>query len=96
MKEETLIAHGAVSEQTAGEMALGIQKKFQSDIGIGITGIAGPTGGTDEKPVGLVYIGLALKDKLIVKKFLFLKDRKANKLLSSLTALNMLRLQLLK
>jgi nicotinamide-nucleotide amidase len=96
VKEETLIAHGAVSEQTAGEMALGIQKKFQSDIGIGITGIAGPTGGTDEKPVGLVYIGLALKDKLIVKKFLFLKDRKANKLLSSLTAMNMLRLELLK
>ena len=96
VKEETLIAHGAVSEQTACEMALGIQKKFKSDIGIGITGIAGPTGGNDEKPVGLVYIGLALKDKLIVKKFLFLKDRKANKLLSSLTALNMLRLQLLK
>ena len=96
VKKETIIAYGAVSEQTAGEMATGIQDKFQSDIGIGITGIAGPTGGTEEKPVGLVYIGLAIKDILIVKKFLFLKDRKANKLLSSLTALNMLRLQLLK
>ncbi len=96
VKEETLIAYGAVSEQTAGEMARGIQKKFQSDIGIGITGIAGPTGGTDVKPVGLVFIGLAIKDKLIVKRFQFLKDRKANKLLSSQTALNMLRLQLLK
>ena len=96
VNEKTLIAHGAVSEQTAGEMARGIQKKFQSDIGVGITGIAGPTGGTYEKPVGLVYIGLAIKEKLIVKRFLFLKDRKANKLLSSLTAMNMLRLQLLK
>jgi nicotinamide-nucleotide amidase len=96
VKEETLIAHGAVSEQTAGEMAVGIQKKFNTDVGIGITGIAGPTGGTDEKPVGLVYIGLAIREKLIVKRFLFLKDRKANKLLSSQTALNMLRLELLK
>ena len=96
VKKETIIAHGAVSEQTVSEMATGIQEKFQADIGIGITGIAGPTGGTDEKPVGLVYIGLAIKDKLIVKRFMFLKDRKANKLLSSLTALNMLRLQLLK
>ena len=96
VNEKTLITHGAVSEQTAGEMACGIQKQFQSDIGIGITGIAGPTGGTDEKPVGLVYIGLALKEELTVKRFLFLKDRKANKLLSSQTALNMLRLQLLK
>ena len=96
VKEETLIAHGAVSEQTAGEMAVGIQKKFNTDVGIGITGIAGPTGGTDDKPVGLVYIGLAIKEKLIVKRFLFLKDRKANKLLSSQTALNILRLELLK
>lgn len=96
VKKETIIAYGAVSEQTAGEMACGIQKKFKTDIGIGITGIAGPTGGTDEKPVGLVFIGLAIKDKLIVKRFLFLKDRKANKLLSSQTALNMLRLELLE
>ena len=96
VKKETLIAHGAVSEQTAGEMATGVQEKFNTDIGIGITGIAGPTGGTDEKPVGLVYIGLAVKEKLIVKRFLFLKNRKANKLLSSQTALNMLRLELLK
>jgi len=96
VKQDTLIMYGAVSEETAGEMAQGIKEKFQTDIGVGITGIAGPTGGTDEKPVGLVYIGLAIKDKLIVKRFQFLKERKANKLLSSQTALNMLRLQLLK
>jgi len=96
VNKETIIAHGAVSEQTAGEMAKGIQDKFQTDIGIGITGIAGPTGGTNEKPVGLVYIGLAIKEKLIIKRFLFVKDRYINKLLSSQTALNMLRLELLK
>ncbi|MEE8341510.1 MAG: competence/damage-inducible protein A [Candidatus Neomarinimicrobiota bacterium] len=96
VKPTTLATYGAVSEQTAGEMARGIQKKFQTDIGIGITGIAGPTGKTDEKPVGLVYIGLAIKEKVTVKRFMFLKDRKANKLLSSQTALNMVRLELLK
>ncbi len=96
VKQDTLFTHGAVSEETAGEMAIGIKEKFKTDIGIGITGIAGPTGGTDEKPVGLVYIAIAIKDKLIVKRFQFLKDRKANKLLSSQTALNMLRLQLIR
>ena len=96
VKKETIIGYGAVSEQTASEMARGVQAKFQTDIGIGITGIAGPTGGTDEKPVGLVYIGLAIKEKLIVRRFLFVKDRKVNKLLSSQTTLNMLRLELLK
>ena len=96
VKKKTIVDYGSVSEQTAGEMAKGIQDNFQTDIGIGITGIAGPTGGSDEKPVGLVYIGLAIKDKLIVRRFLFVKDRKVNKLLSSQTALNMLRLELLK
>ncbi len=80
VKKETIIAHGAVSEQTAGEMARGVQERFQTDVGIGITGIAGP----------------AIKEKLIVRRFLFVKDRKVNKLLSSQTALNMLRLELLK
>jgi len=93
---QTIIDHGAVSEQTAYELAIGIRKKFTTDIGIGITGVAGPTGGTDEKPVGLVYIGLAINEKVIVKKYQFVKNRLANKLLSSQTALNMLRLELKK
>lgn len=96
VKMQTIIDHGAVSEETAYELAIGIKNKFGTNIGIGITGIAGPDGGTDEKPVGLVYIGLAVKDSIKVNKFQFLKDRKANKLLSSQTALNMLRLKLLK
>ena len=96
VQEQTIIDHGAVSEETAFELATGIREKFGTDIGIGITGVAGPTGGTKEKPVGLVYIGLAVKNSIQVKRFQFLKDRKANKILSSQTALNMLRLKLLK
>lgn len=96
VKKQTIIDHGAVSEETAHELAINIKEKFNTDIGVGITGIAGPTGGTGEKPVGLVYIGLAVNDKVKVKKYIFLNDRKANKLLSSQTALNMLRLELLK
>jgi len=63
---------GAVSEETARQMAIGVTKLAKSDIGVGITGIAGPTGGTEEKPVGLVYISVYLeKDKKsIVKKIL--------------------------
>ncbi|MBF0457154.1 MAG: CinA family protein [Nitrospirae bacterium] len=55
---ETLAAYGAVSRQTALEMSLGIREAAGSDIGLAVTGIAGPTGGTPEKPVGLVYISL--------------------------------------
>jgi nicotinamide-nucleotide amidase len=56
---ETLRKHGAVSRETAREMALGIRKAFDVDIGLSTTGIAGPTGGTPQKPVGLVWIGLS-------------------------------------
>lgn len=68
---------GAVSEETARQMALGITKLAKSDIGIGITGIAGPTGGTPEKPVGLVYYSIYLKreNKLIVNKLLLKGSR---------------------
>ncbi len=61
VKKETLESFGAVSYQTALEMAKGVRLSFKADIGIGITGIAGPTGGTKEKPVGLVYIAISHK-----------------------------------
>ncbi len=69
VSSKTLATLGAVSPETAAEMADGIRKVSGSDIGLALTGIAGPTGGTDEKPVGLVYIGLSgLTDAPVVKK----------------------------
>lgn len=63
VKSETIETHGAVSEQTAAEMAKGALKNIHADIALSVTGIAGPNGGTKEKPVGLVYIGIALQNK---------------------------------
>lgn len=68
VKKETLEAHGAVSAETASEMALGIAKAAGTDIGLSTTGIAGPGGGTPEKPVGLVYIGIYVKGKVAAKE----------------------------
>ena len=67
VKKETLEKYGAVSEETAKEMVLGLD----SDIAIATTGIAGPDGGTQEKPVGLVYIGIRVKDKVYVERKIF-------------------------
>lgn len=73
--EEVLNTVGAVSPETAHAMAKGIKRISGADIGVGITGIAGPTGGTPEKPVGLVYIGVAYKDEIKVEKLLLNGDR---------------------
>jgi len=77
--QKTLEEYGAVSMQTARAMAIGIKDRAKVDIGISTTGIAGPTGGTKEKPVGLVYIGIAALKNTEVKRFLFSKDRLQNK-----------------
>ncbi|MEI8389504.1 MAG: nicotinamide-nucleotide amidohydrolase family protein [bacterium] len=66
--EEILTTYGAVSEQTAAAMAEGAKKLFIADIGVGITGIAGPTGATLTKPIGLVYIGISNGEKTEVLK----------------------------
>ncbi len=95
VKKEILEEYGAVSEETAISMAIGIQKKFSTDIGISTTGIAGPGGGTNKKPVGLVYIGFAYKDILRAYKFNFSHDRIMNKMITSQVALNILRNNLL-
>ncbi|MEO0141927.1 MAG: CinA family protein [candidate division WOR-3 bacterium] len=71
VKKYTLKKFGAVSEETAGEMACGVRRKLGTDIGIGITGIAGPTGGTKEKPVGLVYISVCSKLHRVIKRYIF-------------------------
>lgn len=88
--------HGAVSYQVAQAMAQEVRKKAQADLGVGITGIAGPTGGTPEKPVGLVYVALAWDEGCEVTKNLFLGKREAIKFQSSQKALDMIRRHLLK
>lgn len=70
VKNEILETVGAVSSETAIAMAEGIRKIAIADIGVGITGIAGPTGGTPEKPVGLVYFAVSYKDETRVEKLL--------------------------
>jgi nicotinamide-nucleotide amidase len=77
VNKNTLGKYGAVSEETAREMAIGIRRVTKADVGIGITGIAGPDGGSEEKPVGLVYIGMATPQKVKVYKKILQGDRKA-------------------
>lgn len=90
VNDRTLKAYGAVSRQTVEELAKGVKKTLKADIGVGVTGIAGPGGGTPKKPVGLVFIGVYLKKKTTVKKFLFKGSRKAIKRQSAEAALAMI------
>ncbi|MCQ2261940.1 MAG: CinA family nicotinamide mononucleotide deamidase-related protein [Bacteroidales bacterium] len=76
VKHETLKAHGAVSEETVREMVMGVRERLHSDYAVATTGVAGPGGGTPEKPVGTVWIGIASKDQVIAKKMKY-GDRRA-------------------
>ena len=73
--KDTLNKYGAVSEQCAKEMVIGLKKKFNSNISVSITGIAGPTGGNNKKPVGLVYFGFDINDNIFIKKEVFFGNR---------------------
>lgn len=95
VKEETLNSVGAVSEQCAKEMAEGVAARHNTNIGLSTTGIAGPEGGSEEKPVGLVYMGIKINDKTIVKKYIFNGDRQQIRYRACKTLLNDLRLELL-
>lgn len=91
VKESTLQQYGAVSPQTAEEMARGIKNSSGSDLGLSITGIAGPDGGSEEKPVGLVYIGLATAEECLIKELRFVGSREAIRKLAAKSSLDMLR-----
>lgn len=95
VKEETLKKYGAVSEETAREMAEGMAKRTGSDIAVVTTGIAGPGGGTEEKPVGLVYIGLYYKGEVYVYKNVFNGNRQKVRTKATVTALDMVRRKIL-
>lgn len=90
VNEETLQSHGAVSEETAIEMVKGTIQRMKSDIGIAVTGIAGPGGGTPEKPVGTIWIACGNSEKITTKLLHLGKDRMINVRYTVTTALNML------
>ena len=87
--EETLAKHGAVSPETACEMAEGIRNRLQADIAVSVTGIAGPGGGTEEKPVGLVYIGVSTSKATEAYRFQLMGNRDKIRQLSVKNALHL-------
>jgi nicotinamide-nucleotide amidase len=91
ISEETLRDFGAVSQETVEEMAEGIRKKLNADLGVGISGIAGPTGATEGKPVGTVWISVCTQDKSLTRRFQFGNSRKRNVDLATLNAFAMIK-----
>jgi len=95
VKHETLLKFGAVSEETVSEMAKGLLSCLPVEYGIAVSGIAGPGGGTEEKPVGTVWMAVSDKDRTVSKKYNFTKNRADNIQLSTVYALNLLRMFML-
>ena len=95
ISKQSIIDYGVVSEQVIIQMAKGVQKKLNTDYSIAVSGIAGPTGGSVEKPVGTTWIAIATPDKVIARKFLFGEHRGRNIRKTALMALAMLRKELL-
>ena len=92
VRHETLEAYGAVSPETAAEMARGVREAAGADLGVGVTGIAGPGGGTPEKPVGLVYLAACSADTVYVQKLVITgRTREVVRLSSTQHALEMVR-----
>jgi len=96
VSEETLESHGAVSEETIRAMAEGVRERLKTDFGVSTSGIAGPGGGTPEKPVGTVWIAVAGPEETVAKKILLSNNRLVNIRRSTVVALNMLRKLILK
>jgi nicotinamide-nucleotide amidase len=95
VKPASLEQHGAVSEDVVKQMASGVREKLNTDYALATSGIAGPDGGTEEKPVGTTWIALVTPEKVIAQKFLFGEHRGRNIRKAALAALNMLRVELL-
>ncbi len=91
VRKETMLEHGAVSEEAVKAMAAGVKEKFDTDYAIAVSGIAGPDGGSDEKPVGITWIAIATSGKVSAQRFQFGEHRGRNIRIAGLTALNMLR-----
>ncbi len=96
VSKKTLKKYGAVSKQTAKEMAMGLAKKAKVSVAVSTTGIAGPTGGTKDKPVGLVYIGIYLDGETFVKECIFEGDRQEVRRQAAIKALEILYKKLKK
>lgn len=98
VRETNLKKHGAVSELVVTDMALNTMSLFETDYALAISGIAGPSGGTEEKPVGLVWIAVATPTKVVTQKFLFGKNGGRDVIIkrAAMAALNMLRIELLR
>ena len=90
VRHATLYTYGAVSQETAREMAQGVRRTLRADIGVSVTGIAGPDGGTPKKPVGLVYVALAAEDGEWVEQHVWNGDRWENKARSAEATLDLL------
>jgi len=88
---DTLCNFGAVSQETVEEMAEGVRLRLNTDIGVGVSGIAGPTGATDGKPVGTVWISVCTQDKSLTRRFQFGQSRKRNVDLATLNAFAMIK-----
>jgi PncC family amidohydrolase len=89
VRHDTLVKHGAVSAETAAELARGARRLFKVDVAVSVTGIAGPGGGSVDKPVGLTYIGVAAEGYEVVKKHIWEGDRLGIKEKSADAALRM-------
>jgi nicotinamide-nucleotide amidase len=96
VSDTDLMIHGAVSQEVAEAMAIGVRKNLKTDYALSTTGIAGPEGGTEEKPVGTVWIALASENSVVSKKFRFGDHRGRNIHRSALEAMNMLRMELIR
>lgn len=94
VNEQALVDFGAVSEDVVRQMAEGVKAKMKTDYALATSGIAGPTGGTDEKPVGTVWIAVAGPKRTVAKKYQFGQNRERNIEISANSALNMLRKEL--